>query len=114
MNIEFLEFYPIAIDEENETLSGSLRIKLPEIGGIQLLGVFVARRKDSWFVSLPGKKSIDHRTGKEVRFPFVSFGDKEKMRDLMNSIREGAPDFIEKRLNDSENPISLCSAVGKK
>src|ERR1700733_14187341 len=81
MNIEIVEFYPLECDAERKTLTGTLRIKLPDIG-IHLLGIFVRKNKDRWHVTIPGRKGIHHETGEEVRYPFISFEDTGRQHEL--------------------------------
>lgn len=104
MNVEIVEFYPIEWKKERDSLTGTLRIKLPDIG-IHILGVFVSKRNGSWFFALPGRKSERHETGEKTRYPFVVFENHDQQRELMVEIREKAPIFIEKRLADTENPL---------
>lgn len=101
MNVEIIEFYPIECREDKELLTGTLRIRLPDIG-IQILGIFVSKNKDSWFFALPGRKGVDHKTGKAVRYPFVSFDSRETQKELIEAIREKAPEFIEMRLLNTD------------
>ncbi len=89
---------------ESEILTGTLRIRLPDIG-IHVLGVFVSKCNGSWFFSLPGRKSEHHETGEKIRYLSIVFEDHEKQKKLMAAIREKAPIFIEKRLADTENPL---------
>ena len=99
MNIEIIEFFPIELNKEKETLTGTLRVKLTDLG-IHILGIFVSKRKDCWYFGLPGKKSIHHKTGELIRFTFLVFDDKDRQRELMDAIRQQGQDFIEKRLSD--------------
>jgi|ERR1700722_2751188 len=104
MNIEIVEFYPLECDAERKTLTGTLRIKLPDIG-IHLLGIFVRKNKDRWHVTIPGRKGIHHETGEEVRYPFISFEDTGRQHELITGIRKQGQKFIEKRLADAESPV---------
>lgn len=102
MLIEFIEYYPTSPDH----LTGSLKIRLPEFK-IQLLGVYAQKRNDGWFFSVPTGRGVDHKTGRFLRFPFVAFDDKDALVELIKVIREQGPAFIEKRLADTEKPLSL-------
>jgi hypothetical protein len=106
MNIDILEFYPLEKDEERGFLSGTLRIKLPDIG-IHILGVFVQKRKHYWHFQIPGRQAFNYETGKETWFPFIVFEDREKQKELIEAIREKGGAFIEKRLADTENPLTF-------
>lgn len=100
--IEIIEFYPLEINEEKVT--GTLRISLPDIG-IHILGIYVSKFKDRYSFSLPGRNGIHHETGENVRYPYIVFEDRAKQKELIAQIREKGRDFIEKRLADKENPL---------
>lgn len=104
MEIEVIDFYPIERDEDRGILTGTLRVKLPDVG-IHILGVYVSKRKDSWIFSLPGRSGVHHQTGQKVRFPAIAFEDKERQRDLIAAIREKGRAFIEARLSDPSKPL---------
>lgn len=104
MNIEILEFYPIECNEDKEILTGTLRIKLCDFG-IHILGIWVKRRKNSWYFTMPGRNGTHHETGETIRYPFIVFEDREMQRILMEAIREQGRAFIEKKLADIEKPL---------
>ncbi len=104
MRIEIIDFYPIECDEEKQFLPGTLKVNLLDIG-LHILGVFISKKKHFWHVSMPGRIGIHHETGESVRYPFVSFEDREKQKELIHAIREQGSSFIEKRMADKENPL---------
>jgi hypothetical protein len=105
VNIEVVEFYPITLDEAREILTGTLRVKIPAIN-LHVLGIFVSKKKNFWFFTMPGKKAIHHETGVPVRFPFIFF-EGQQQRELMDAIRTNGKAYIEKRLADKENPLMI-------
>jgi|GEM_PF-3554396 len=104
MKIEIIEFFPMEYQKEKGILTGTLRIRLSDVG-IHIMGIFVNKNKDHWFFVLPGQKGIHHQTGEIVRYPYVAFEEKEQQAQLINAIRQHAPAFIEKRLADTEKPL---------
>lgn len=112
MNVELVEFYRIEHNENKGILTGTLRIKLPDIG-IQILGVYACRRRNSWFFSLPGRHGVDHKTGESIRYNCIVFDDRDKQRQLISAIREQGPPFIEKRLADIENSVAMPISIEK-
>lgn len=87
MNVEILDFYPISMNEEKGLLTGTLRVKLPDLG-IHILGVFVSKRMDKYFISLPTKNSIHHKSGDPIRYPILVFEDRDKQHELLEIIRK--------------------------
>lgn len=110
MNIEIIDFYPLYRDAHQYT--GTLRLRLVDLG-IQILGIHVIRKKDRWYFNIPFKTGTDD-LGKIVQYPVLSFEDKEFQRDLMKSIQEKAPVFIEARINDPVKPIVFKDKQAKK
>lgn len=104
MEVEITEFYPIERNEEKGVLTGTLRIKLTDLG-IHILGIYVTKRNDSWYFRLPGSKGVDHKTGNEIRYPIFTFDDRNKQSALMKAIREQGRAFIEERLAGTEKPL---------
>lgn len=104
MNVEIVEFYPIEWNKERNSLTGTLRINLSDIG-IHILGVYVTKKKDYWHFNLPGRNGTHHKTGEPVRYPFIVFDDKEMQRRLIDAIRVQGRAFIENKLADTTNPL---------
>ena len=104
MNIEIMEFYPLECDEARGLLTGTLRVKLPEIG-IHILGIHVSKRKECWFFTMPGRTSTHHESGESIRYPFFVFEDRDKQKEFIAAIREQGRAFIEMRLADGGNSL---------
>lgn len=112
MNVQVLEFYPTG--KKGCRVFGSLKVQLPDLK-LQLLGIFVSKRKDSWYFSLPCRNGIDKETGKPVRYPLVVFEDPAQHCDLMNSIKAEAVPFIDEYLkNNPEIKITEPVAAPEK
>lgn len=97
MQIELVEFYPVEVSKKK--VQGTLRIRLPNYG-IEILGVQYLQQRDKLFIRLPGRKSHDHITGKEIWYPLISFVEKKTMADLINELKRLAPSFVQDRLKD--------------
>lgn len=104
MNIEIVAFYQHEKDDAKQTLFGTLHVYLVDYD-IDLRGVFVSRRKDAWFFSLPSRPGFDQATGKAIRYPCITFKSREKQNELIDAIREKGRAYIEARLADTENPL---------
>lgn len=103
MNIEIVDFFSIDKNPEKGLLNGTLRIKLPDLG-IHILGIYVSKRKDTWFFNLPSKRA-HHETGEIVHYPCFVFEDKEKHRELIDAIRMKGREFIERWLTETKDLI---------
>lgn len=104
MNIEVIEFYPLEINEAKGFLNGTIRIRLCDLK-IEVLGVYISKKNNSWFYSLPSKIGVT-KNGEKIKYPVISF-DADMEKQLMASIKEKAPLFIEKRMADNENPLAI-------
>lgn len=101
MNLEIVEFYPVERNDSKESLNGTLRIKLPDLG-IHILGIFATKRKTMYFFNMPAKFGFDNETGKQVRYPVFVFEDKEKQKQFMEAIKINGRAFIEDWLEKTE------------
>ena len=104
MNIEILEFYPLEKNDEKQTLTGTIRIRLIDFE-IEILGIYVSKQQDRWYFNLPSRKGTHHETGAPVRYPNFVFTDRDKHRQFIDAIREKGKTFIERRLLDVEKPL---------
>lgn len=104
MNIEVVDFFPIEKDEAKGLMKGTMRIMLPDIG-IHIMGILVVKHRYGWYFDIPRKRSIHHETGEPVKYPVFAFDDREQQHSLMLAIREKGRAYIEKRLEDKENPL---------
>lgn len=110
MNVEIMEFYPLERNDDRGILTGTLRVRLPDIG-IQILGIFVSKKRQFWHLSLPIKQSTHHKTGAPVRYPTVVFDDDEKQSDLIAGIRTHGRTFVERWLMDANPQQQDCNDV---
>jgi hypothetical protein len=102
MNVEVIEFYPISENERKGTLTGTIRIRLPD-SGIHILGVIAEKKKNSCSFKIPYKKGFCHKTGADTNFPVLSFEDKERQRLFMEAVKEKGTEFIEAWLLKSDS-----------
>lgn len=104
MNIQILDCFAIARDDEKGLMTGSLKVKLPDLG-IHILGVYFSKRKDTWYFKVPFRKGIHHETGEEVTYPLLVFEERKKQREFINALRVKGREFVENKLADTENPL---------
>lgn len=93
MNIEMKKFYEI--EKSDQLLRGSLHIGI-KLGEFELdvRGIFACRRENRWVFRLPFGRAKSE-TGEHVSFPSISFADKSLNKELIHTIYEQAPSFIE-------------------
>jgi hypothetical protein len=97
MDIEVVEFYTMERNDEKQTLVGSLHVYLTEMD-VDLRGVLVKKRKDSWYFELPFLFGKDPETKQKVKFPVFSFVNREKTSELRNVVRDKGKDYIIKNV----------------
>lgn len=102
MNVEILEFYPLEKNESGTKINGTIRVRLPDIG-VQILGIYVTKKNNTWFFNLPKKNGVDKNTGEKIFYRTFLFEDHEKNADMINAIREKGIEFIENQMKDPEN-----------
>ena len=99
MKVEVVEFYPTEKDDSKQILKGSLHVYLPDMD-VDLRGVMVRKRKDSWYFGLPSLFGKDPETGKMVRFPVFAFVNRDKTRELRNNIIEEGKRYIKENISN--------------
>lgn len=95
MEVEIVEFYPIERNDEKQTLFGSLHVYLVDIE-VDLRGIQVKKRKNSWFFGLPSMVNLDQETKERVRFPVFAFVSREKTDALKKVITAKGKEYITK------------------
>jgi hypothetical protein len=103
--IEIVNFYPTVREDNKQFLQGSLHVYIVDLG-IDLRGVFVSKKKDFWYFSLPMRIAKDD--GKTVKYPIMSFRDRDKTNQLLQIIKEQGKPFIENYLKTNPQPIETA------
>lgn len=106
--IEIVNFYPAVREDNKQFLQGSLHVYLYDLD-IDLRGVFISKKKDYWYFSLPLKIAKDD--GQTVKYPIVSFRDRGKTNQLLQLIKEQGKPFIENYLKTNPQPIETPKAT---
>lgn len=101
MNIEIVGFYEDSRDDAKQHLIGTLHVYLID-EEIDLRGIYVTKKKESWWFGMPQRKGKDEETGKAVWYPTFTFTDIEKQKSLMVAIRKGGREYIEKHVLKKE------------
>jgi hypothetical protein len=102
--IEIIEFFPFQKDNSKNSFTGTIKATISSIG-IDILGISVFKRDNFWFFRMPSKSSFDSTQKKTVHYPTVSFTNREVQKTFIDELRHKGKDFIEKRIQDTENPI---------
>lgn len=99
MDIEIVEFYEMHRVDEKRILQGSLHIYLIDLD-VDLRGIMVRKRNDSWFFGLPSLFGIDPDTKKKVKFPIFSFADRKKTDEMKKLIIKKGKEYIVNKLKE--------------
>jgi len=95
MEFEIVAFYETHRDDKKALLSGTLHIRLPELG-IELRGIRVQKKKDFFRVALPHGKAVSD--GKDVFYPCITFTDREKTKAFLEELRLMAIEYIQENV----------------
>jgi|GEM_PF-3383222 hypothetical protein len=105
MNTDFkiIKFYEIERDDKKAFLSGTLHIRLSI--GIDLKGIFIHKKKDFLFCSLPNRKGYDRSTSNVISYATFVFEDKKLNNEFIANLRDEAKKFIEQYLLENPEPL---------
>lgn len=109
MDIEIVEFYEIERDDGKQTLSGTMHVYLVDLG-IDIRGIYITKRKGFWFFSTPSR-NVNNSNGDNVRYPFISFRDREKGNEFMKIIRREGQSYVENYLEINPQKIQLSDSL---
>lgn len=99
LEVKIMNFYPLEgeRDDKREYVKGSLHVSV-QIGDIELniRGVLACKKGGKWFFQMPARTGIDHKTGRSVKYPILSFGiDNDFNKELLDAIYEKGPVVVE-------------------
>lgn len=97
MEIEIIEAYEIRFKEGDKPKGWSLHIYLPE-WEMDVRGIILKKYGGGWFMQMPFLTNYDKEEKKPVRFPLISFLERDKTKDLNQKIKEKAVEYVEKKL----------------
>jgi hypothetical protein len=97
MDIEVISFYLNHADEDGSFFSGTLHIRLLGEYDLDVRGIIVIMKDENWNFFMPNK--IVDVDGKKVRYPIVSFSDREKTKDLLRIVIEKGKEFVSKKMS---------------
>ena len=99
MQIDIVNFYETLREDGNQFLQGTLHVYLADLG-IDLRGIFVSKKKECWYFSLPSRRAQDVE-GRLIHYPITSYRDREKTNQLMQIVKEKGRSFIEEYLKNN-------------
>lgn len=99
MKIEIVEFYPFKTPDGYRIHNGTLHIYLID-WKIDLRGIKVQKINNQWRFYLPVGFGIDPETKQKVRYPILSFTDRDTQRRLVSIIRQMGQDYIMQNFKD--------------
>lgn len=77
MNIEVMNMYFSEEDLEKDLFSGTAHIRLIDLS-LEIKGIYFKKKKNFWTVSIPSMAFIHEETKRKMRYPFLTFSDKEQ------------------------------------
>lgn len=103
MKLDIVEFYPLEENAEKDVFNGTIRLSLGDID-IDLLGIYVYRKKGKWMFVLPGRKSLNVETKCYVWYHFFSFTDHKKNKEMTKVLMQKLPKFMDQWIKNRDNP----------
>jgi hypothetical protein len=102
MNIEIVDFFPNTVQKQKNKICGTMHVYLADLE-VDIRGICVHfTLNGSLFIGMPGAFGIDQETGKKVRYPTFSFTSQQKRKELMQTIKIKAREYIQKNLFKSK------------
>lgn len=94
-----MQYYPLR--KKSGNVYGTLHVLIEDLG-IHLRGILATHTKTGpWRFFLPQNFCADMDTGNKVRYPILTFEDKEKYFELMKALEEVGREYLIK-LSDSK------------
>jgi hypothetical protein len=109
MMIEIVNFYPNFRNDNKQLLQGTLHVYLVDLE-IDLRGIFVSKKKDFWYFSLPMKIALESDKN-TVKYPVISFRNLNKTNQLLQIIKEKGKPFVDDFLKTNPQPIESQKSI---
>lgn len=97
MEFEIVEAYEIRPTKEGPSKGWSLHVYFPE-WGIDVRGLKLSKLKNGWYLQMPTLNNFDIDENKFIRYPVISFVEREKTRDLIIKIKEKAIVYVQEKI----------------
>ena len=105
MKFEFVEFYPITMQEKKKSgklCIGTLHIYVIDIQ-MDIRGIRVNRWKNKIYFHMPTFSSYDQETGEKVRYPIIWFNETSTQKDLLEFLNIFVRPILKGRFNIEED-----------
>lgn len=99
MKIEIVEFYPFQTEAGPQIHNGTLHVYLIDWKA-DLRGIKVQKLNNQWRFYLPINFALDPETKQKVRYPIISFTDRETQRRLVSLTRTMGQEYIMQNFKD--------------
>ena len=97
VNIEVVEFYLNAKEDDGSFFSGSLHVRVLDFPQFDIRGIIVIMKDENWNFFLPNKMADVE--GSKVRYPIFSYTDREKSKELLRIIIEKGKEFVSEKMS---------------
>lgn len=91
LQIEIVDFYQDY--KKGNNIKGSLHVYIIDYE-MDIRGILVSHIKKKWWFDLPFRFAIDAETNEKVKYPVISFSNKEKHDQLFNLIKSVGKNYI--------------------
>jgi len=99
-SVEIIDYYPENLDKKELFFKGTMKIFIPELG-IELLNINVYQfEKGDYRFNFHYFKGFHHETKKVVRYPLLSFRDKNSARQIFKTLNKEGVKFMEKYMKE--------------
>ena len=95
-NIEIVEAYEVKEENGKYKHHWSLHVYIPDFG-MDYRGIKVIK-KNRWLFLYPERKVLDLETQEFVRFPILSFSNRDTYKRLCKAIEKKGAEYLDKKL----------------
>lgn len=106
MKIEIKDFFLTYYNSATNTLSGTLKIFLPDLK-MFILGINVHQKKDKWIFKLPEKKTWDEDKKVFLKYPILAFSEKDPWLELKTFLHKNGPNFVQEKIVKISKTVDL-------
>lgn len=97
MKIQIINMYFSEEDFERDLFTGTAHIRLIDLN-LEIKGIYFKKKKNFWLVSIPSNPFTNEETKKRMRYPVLTFSDKEQNQLFQLQVKQLIYQELELRL----------------